>query len=354
MRNDDVNLLQSLNRLKGVVGTNRSLTDECVKQGRKLAFVRVHNQPHLYNVLFDTGADFSVINCDIVSDLNLSVKPPTGYRFIVLADKSTVERIGSVDIVFDVLFPCSDIPFVSRMKKEFEVLATSHDFIFGNDMLPRLFRGDQIMDYVKTSRFFDGPIILQDHHPFTTAHLHYDHDDYNDRPRSYTDQVNIVLPNKEVPDSPLTPSMFSKKYKTAIRHGQSTPHIPTPAAMSKPRLMQSTYTATVNKSLAEMETDLDAYHVSSNGMSLTQAGDNSSEEQAETLSIEVDNPDYMRVETDGLGTRHILTGDELLEPSSLAQYHMQRVQEGALQNFSPIEELREELPVEENNSSDDV
>jgi hypothetical protein len=222
------------------VDMDRTLSVETITQGLKLVLIHVHGINDTYHVLLDTGAEFSVINKKIVDMKNYIILKPTGPRFINLANSATIPRIGKVSITIDILFPCSERPMINSRKHLFEVLETSHDFIIGMDLLPIIFPGDEIMEYVSFPKNFDQSVAINSLELSSMNHVN--------KTYQYTDI-------DEIPSEPLQPSMFSKKYKTALRINDASP-IPVSSDEPKPKTIASNYSKTIEKQMKEMEEDI--------------------------------------------------------------------------------------------------
>ena len=288
---------------------DRSLSAECFKQNRKFVFVHIQGITGIFNVLLDTGADFSVINKAIVDQHKLKIKPPKGPLFINLVDTTTSKRIGKVSIVVDILFPCSDRPIIARTKKTFEVLNISHDFIFGVDLLHSLFPDDELLDYTKlsSSSSTTANVTFSELLSINSYDDDIDNEMHND---TCTYSLSTVGPDSELPTAPMQPSMFSKKYKTALRHtGSQQLAVPssTPilATESKPRTIASNYSHSIEKQMNNMEHDIQRFKFDSEQAkynhyyeeSMNQSSNNNKNNDDtidnDTMSIEIINNDII-------------------------------------------------------------
>jgi hypothetical protein len=98
--------------------------------------------------LIDTGADFSIINKDLVKRLNLKITHVDDDTLIQLADKSKVKRIGYVTIVLSFIKHGIKQQEKVRMKKRFEIMDCNQSMILGVDVIPTLFPNDEIKHYI--------------------------------------------------------------------------------------------------------------------------------------------------------------------------------------------------------------
>lgn len=125
-------------------------------------FVKLPGDERFHGVLVDTGAEFSCINQSLAQELHVHVHPPDTATPLSLADASTsVPRMGTTRIKFEVMFP-HDVSRVSmRMEKQFEVMNMNYDFIFGSDILRHIFPDSELSLYMPPpAPITDAPTVL--------------------------------------------------------------------------------------------------------------------------------------------------------------------------------------------------
>jgi hypothetical protein len=98
--------------------------------------------------LTDTGADFSIIDKDLVKRLKLQITRVNDGTLIQLADKSKVKRIGYVTMVLSFIKHGVKQQEKVRMKKRFEIMDCNQSMILGVDVIPTLFPNDEIKHYI--------------------------------------------------------------------------------------------------------------------------------------------------------------------------------------------------------------
>ena len=134
--------------------TDRALTATVIavpQHMRRSMHITSSAIPGQHCVLNDTGAQFSAISKRHVDANHIHIHHPklNEVKHLSLADKSvTVPRIGYVNIPVVVHFRGGTPRTPYRCTKQFEVLNMDYDFILGVDMLPHLFKNDEIMDHL--------------------------------------------------------------------------------------------------------------------------------------------------------------------------------------------------------------
>ena len=164
-------------------------------------YFKPEEQSLIYECYPDTGADFEIINQDLVKELGLKIQPPAPNELthIRLANKSIIPRIGFVMLSGTIIFSGEDNNYRVPMKitKKFEVMPCEHSFLFGTGILPSIFKGDEIMKYLA------GPSSITD--PPTIYMISYSNDyllkDHNHHKRRVSfPSVNSITSTNNVDD----------------------------------------------------------------------------------------------------------------------------------------------------------
>src|SRR5207302_163963 len=86
----------------------------------KVIMIKLQDIDELFEVMIDSGAEFSAISEEIVTRFNLKITPPVGPKRLRLADKkSFVDRRGTCKMIADILFPGDENREVITIKKTF-------------------------------------------------------------------------------------------------------------------------------------------------------------------------------------------------------------------------------------------
>ena len=212
------------------MNTEQSDDSDSSGRGRKFVFLRVHGLPGVFNVLLDSGAGISCVNEAIVLQYCLRVETPTHTENkIVLADKSTKDRTGVVRLRYDVLFPGGERGVITRQVHDFEVLPLSVDFLLGTDLIHDIWPDDDFLQYVRRRTFIATP--------------------HSSIPSSRTSST-------AAPATPLPASMFSKRYRTALRHHGVQYGLPYRHKDRSPAIVAAAHAAYVRRGLDQLNLDM--------------------------------------------------------------------------------------------------
>ena len=110
---------------------------------------------HLYPCLFDTGSDITIMDSDLVQELNIPIQPVSGtLHMAVSPNVNTVNRTGVTPIMsMTAFFPMSDIPPKS-FSHSFEVAplqGKNYHFLLGLDLISQFLPEDRFLHFCSDS-----------------------------------------------------------------------------------------------------------------------------------------------------------------------------------------------------------
>ena len=116
---------------------------------QKEVLIQIQGSNKLHYALLDSGAGHSCIHKKIIDELQLTVEQPNGGVYIVrMADpQHTTARLGTTELIFKVHY-MNDNRMPLILKKTFEIMNSSFDFIIGRDMLPILFPNNPLNEFL--------------------------------------------------------------------------------------------------------------------------------------------------------------------------------------------------------------
>jgi hypothetical protein len=224
---------------------------------QRSVFLKLGDQPTLYQCLLDTGANFSAISSKLVRKHHLHVfhPPATEQQQIQLADGRHVKRIGYVQLRAKLYFPSSKKQ-AKEIVKKMEVMQTVNDIILGTDILSDIFPSDEIMNYV------GGPADITERATSINNMQLYDDDEVvND------DDMSIVHHGSSVSSSssPMTMSNPSSSTSTSSTSSSSTD------SMNLDRTEQQEIDDVLIKSLERLDQSRSYKHLRQMGLSRSAA-----------------------------------------------------------------------------------
>ena len=116
--------------------------------------------PQRHRILIDTGAQFSAISLDLVRRHNLQVdRVPAGepQSLALAARNRSVRRMGTTTLPITVHFAGDLRRQPYECTKSFEVIDMLYDFILGVDIIPAIFEGDAICNYLISPSVISSP-----------------------------------------------------------------------------------------------------------------------------------------------------------------------------------------------------